>query len=448
MSFLRSGTFLRALAAAAVLAVAAPAPAQFGLTGGIGEAFRPAMTPRDMQLMVDMLGLDEPQQFILETLFEDYDDEFHTGVDGFRDRITQLRDEISPVDPDPAQIMSIVFKALDEWREESRQLSDALMESIKALLNDDQLAKWPQFERRLFRMKYLRAGQLPSEDLDLITEIRAMDLETAQLREIESILSEYELRLDEALRAREAYLGTSQTELIGAVQGNNPEAGLVVADRQLALRKAVRDVNESYTQALAAALPDDVGVAFLERIRQKTYPRVYRRTNAQRVFLQAKELENLDPDVLEAVNALEQAFLVELAVYNERLVVYTREQKTEEIRSKVEGAVARVRGVGMEQKPDQTRQEYQRREEMSTRYVDQLKAVLGPELFAMLPGARRYSNQETMTPDQQRDVMRSLRSVQERRAESGIPASAVGGRTVRETDTTEDGKTAKKASEP
>ena len=39
------------------LAVTAAAPAQFGLSGGIGEAFRPSFTSRDVQLAVEMLDL-------------------------------------------------------------------------------------------------------------------------------------------------------------------------------------------------------------------------------------------------------------------------------------------------------------------------------------------------------------------------------------------------------
>ena len=61
-------------------AVTGSATAQFGLTSGIGDAFRPAFSTRDVQLAMEMLDLDEAQRFILETLFEDYQVEFKTAL--------------------------------------------------------------------------------------------------------------------------------------------------------------------------------------------------------------------------------------------------------------------------------------------------------------------------------------------------------------------------------
>ncbi len=45
---------------------------------------------------------------------------------------------------------------------------------------------------------------------------------------------------------------------------------------------------------IAAALPEDVGADFLEKVRLATYARVYRMVPAQRSFAAAKELEELD----------------------------------------------------------------------------------------------------------------------------------------------------------
>ncbi len=104
---------LFSLAAAAAMVLTAPSSAQFGLAGGIGEAFKPAYTTRDIQLAVDMLKLDEAQKFIVETLYEDYDAEFRTGIDGFRDRVAVLRTEIDPGNPDPGQIMRVVFGTIN-----------------------------------------------------------------------------------------------------------------------------------------------------------------------------------------------------------------------------------------------------------------------------------------------------------------------------------------------
>ncbi len=372
------------------LAATAAAPAQFGLSGGIGEAFRPSFTSRDVQLAVQMLQLDDAQKFILETLYEDYDAEFNTGVDGFRQNVTSLRTKIDPDNPDPGQIMRIVFGTINQWRGESRHLADQLMEDLQGLLNDEQLEYWGSFTRKLFRLKYIKNGQLPAEKLDLLDDVRDLDLDADQALLLQPLLEEYEQQLDDALRRREDYMQTSQTKLIEAIQEENYNVGIEVAARQVALRKGVRNVNEQYTATIAEALPTEAGEKFLDSIRQRTYPRVYRRTPAGRAFDAALELEDLDSATMEAVNDIRLAYLSETDAFNTNLVQMIRDYKPREIRYKVEQAAARLGGGKTDRLTDPTRAEFSKRSEMSRRFIDQLKSMLTAEQFASLPGARRW----------------------------------------------------------
>jgi hypothetical protein len=382
------------LAAGAAVAVSAPASAQFGLAGGIGDAFKPAFTTRDIQLAETMLQLDEAQRFILETLYEDYEAEFRTGVDAFRDRVAAMRTEIDPQNPDPGKIMRIVFGTIDDWRAESKVLAEQFVEDLRGLLNEEQMQAWPPFERKLFRLKYLRNGQLPSENLDLTIHVINLKLDAGRMEELAPLMLEYEQVLHEALRRRESYLQASQAELIEAIQGNNPTLGIEVAERQVALRKEVRDVNERYTLTIASALPEDTSGTFLDKVREATYPRVYRLVPAQRAFKAAKELDELAAETLEAIVALEVDFLTELQGYNEHLVQIIRDYEPLKIKNKVEQAAGRLSGQIPQSLQDPTREEFAKRREISTRYMDLLKALLTPEQFASLPGARRWLSAE------------------------------------------------------
>lgn len=395
MRALQIKTTLRAVALGGALAATAAAPAQFGLAGGIGEAFRPAFTTRDVQLAVDMLQLDDAQKFILETLYEDYSTEFRTGVDGFRDSVASMRDHIDP--ENPSQIMRIVFGTIDNWRVESRQLAEQVMEDLHGLLNQEQLEMWGQYTRKLFRLKYLKNGQLPGENLDLLNDVRELSLDASQVEQLQPLLEEYEHGLDEALRRREQYLQTSQSDLIEAISNENYSLGIRVAARQVELRQGVRDFNETYTQTIASALPDDFSATFTDRIRQRTYPRVYRRTPADRAFEAAMKIEDLEPETLEAITDIWTSFLAELATFNEHLVQMIRDYKPLQIKHKVKQAAARMSDSTVDRLEDPTRAEFARRNELSTRYIDQLKAILTPEQFASLPGVRRWT-----TPDRAR----------------------------------------------
>ncbi|MHC4430143.1 MAG: hypothetical protein ACYS0D_16325 [Planctomycetota bacterium] len=336
-----------------------------------------------------------PQRFILETLYEDYQAEFDTGVDAFRDRVAEMREVIDPANPDPSQIMRVIFGTINEWRAESKILGEQFVSDLKGLLNEAQMQTWPPFERKIFRLKYMRNGQLPSENLDLTVHVQDLDLTPVQLEEIRSLMLQYEEALHEALRRREDYLQSSQNDLIAAIQNNEFQVGIDVAERQVVLRKAVRDVNEQYTVALAAALPEDIGKDFLNRVRQATYPRVYGMVPAQRVFTAAKELDGISKETLQAIVTMEQDFLRELQAFNEALMQLVRNYEPKKIKNKVAQATSRLSGETPPALQDPTREQYAERREISNRYMDSLKSVLTSEQFASLPGARRW-----LTPDE------------------------------------------------
>ncbi len=410
LSRARKAVWMLVLGAAAI--ATAPASAQFGLAGGIGDAFRPAFTSRDVQLAVEMLELDEAQRFILETLYEDYQTEFKTGVDGFRDKISGLRNEIDPDNPDPGQIMRVVFGSVDEWRAESQQIAERFLTDLKGLLNDDQLSTWPSFERRMFRDKYLKNGQLAGENLDLTTEVHLLDISESQTAALRPMLDEYENELDKSLKAREDYANSSQTDLINAARTDDPTISLRIAERQVELRVAVRDVNERYVEIIGAALPEEASKEFLNSIRMKLYPRIYQATQAERVFKAALVLPDLTPETKQAITDLYDRYQVELNSYNTKLVQLTREYQPLEIKAKVEQAAARLSGARPERPADPTRDEYTKRNEMSQGYVDQLRSLLSAEQFAGLPGARRW-----MTPEERAAM------APEGTDETGLPSS-------------------------
>jgi hypothetical protein len=395
--------------AAAVLAVSSAAQAQFGLSGGMVDAFRPAFSSRDVQIAVDMLRLDETQKFIVETLFEDYETGFRTGVDGFRDKVAALRDQIDPNSPDPSQVLKAVFGSMKTWRDESKRLADTFMADLKALLNQDQLAAWPSFERKLFRLKYLSGGQLPGESLDLTTMVLDLKLDEGQADKVKPIMEQYEVQLDDALHRREQYMQTSQDALLEAIQEKNYQIGEEVADRQIELRKGVRDVNEQYTVLVAAVLPADVGPGFVRTIREQTYPRIFRKIPAERAFEAAVKIEGLDPKTQQAVESVARAFTTELDALNEHFMQLARNYKPEELKYKVTMATRQLSGADAPKLEDPTRDATARRNEIANRYMEQLKSLLAPEQFAALPGAKRWAE-----PDETHQLPADIQAAKER----------------------------------
>ncbi|MHC4427056.1 MAG: hypothetical protein ACYS0D_00430 [Planctomycetota bacterium] len=383
-----------ALALGLTLMVAAPAPAQFGLQSGFQDAFRPGFTGRDVQMAVEMLELDSSQKFILETLYEDYQEEFRTGVNTFRQSITDMRSTLGtdPGQADPSQVMRIVFGSMEDWRKEAQGLVEQFTEDLQGLLNEDQAALWPAFQRRMYRQKYLNNGQLSGESLDLLAAVRDMKLDAPVEASLHPILEEYEVRLDHALRQREDYVNRTQGDLLQAIQTEDPTVGIEVGQRQADLRKVIRDVNETYAARIVEALGGEVGQRFRTEVLKMTYPRVFRTTQVERIFMAAKRIEGLDEDTLTAVMQLEAQYLGALAGFNEQLVSITRSFEPAELQNKVEVAAARMSGASVERLTNPTREKFQERRDMGNRYVEQLKSLLTPEQFAALPGAGRYAS--------------------------------------------------------
>src|SRR5262249_18071471 len=143
---------------------------------------------------------------------------------------------------------------------------------------------------KLFRMKYLSTGQLPGETLDLGSMVADLKLDEATLDKLKPMLEQYEIALDQALHKREQYVQSSQDDLFASIQDKNYSIGEEVIERQVGLRKGVRDVNDTFAIQLAAAMPAEMGASFTRTVRETTYPRIYRKIPAERSFEAAAKL--------------------------------------------------------------------------------------------------------------------------------------------------------------
>jgi hypothetical protein len=391
------GLVAAAATAGAALVMVPAARAQFGAAGGFADAFEPDFIRRDVRFIVESLELDEGQRLIVETFFDDYQNAFEEGLSAMRERMTNMRDEIAS--GDPRQIMEKLFRPVDEWRNEKITLKNRMLDDIKTILSEVQLAEWDSFERKLVREKSLHKGRLSGETLDLFQLLREAEVAEPVQDQIKPVLDEYEVKLDVALRRRDRVIADSHPDLMQALRDDNPQIGLQVVERQVRERVAVRDVNDTYAGLVAAALPEGLSGRFRDLANQRSHPRVFRPTAVNRIFDAARELPDLQPATLEAIVAIESAYNAELARFNEQLVKVVREHEPVDMRRSAETYAARMGTAGRAAAPerDPVREEFRRRDQMALPYVIQLRNLLTPEQFAALPGAARWLENETST---------------------------------------------------
>jgi hypothetical protein len=445
----------------------------FGGGGGgmadIREQLEPDFIRRDVPVFVQQLQLDSTQGLVLETLMGDYEESYETAsteVQGeirdlgrqvfssmvspemrermmtvgqevqedlrrlaeergaplseeerrtfFRERMQQIQQQMAAEsqaggNAEMKRLMGDMFTRFEDWRVQKDTMRKDFVDGLKATLSDDQLALWPAFERFLTREKTLPRARLAGEGTNLILVLDNLELPPAAFEKVEPLLDNYEVRLDEALRARNDFLFQSTGKLFKALeQGDANDANRII-ERQVDFRTAVRDVNDEYRTAFVSALGEMPEAKLLEdTILAEAYERVYRATNTRRAFDAALKMEGVEPGVLESIVALDQSYGVELSGLNRQLYETLRKEEPARTARDAQRFVGMVTaamngdfsamgmGGGMggmfgrgDEGPDPVREAFDKREKVEDSYADRLKALLTPEQFEALPKPQR-----------------------------------------------------------
>lgn len=424
-------TALLGLAAATAGAVFTPAAeAQFGQAAGFGEVMNPYFMRRDIDLVVDWLDLDQSQGVIVESLFFDYEDAHAASRNKMIDSFRQLSDELD--DMDRADMLRIVMKPFEEKAEEWESQRSEFLENVQLLLGPAQIDEWPTFVRKLRRYKDLPKGEFAGEHVDLFIVLDRLKLEEWMLESLAGLLNEYELALDDVLRAREDSFRDSRLAMMHALRDEDHGTSLRLYDEQLDRHMGVRNVNDDYREVIAAALSPEIGSKFRYEALMEGYPGVFRTTPAQRVFEAALQHPSLDEETMAAIVDLNNAFLDEIAIVNENLLAATRRHEPVQARHRAEKFAARTDRPGERIDPidDPTRAIYTERRDLGRQYIQMLRELMSPEDFAALPGASRFmssanrgdfnNNAPNQNPGREKQLERKLRS-------ASPPPNAVGG---------------------
>jgi hypothetical protein len=424
------------------------------------EALEADFQRRDVPIFVRQLNLTEDQSGVLETLFVDYETSFQPEAEAIqsammdigrnmmqsfnsperREQMQQMRDKFQqefeaaeaangPMDDDARRAffrermqkaveefaqqsqvngldaevkaaMGQLLEKMEAWQSRKAQLRDNFTTGMKAVLDDDQLAQWPAFERFLTREKTLPRGRISGENLNLFFVVDELRMPPEEFAKLEPIFDDYETRLDNALRARNAYVEESMPKIMKAMQSQDSADAGRIFKRQADLRAAVRDVNEEFRKAMVNALGESAWAKTLDKaVLAGGWDRFYRPTNTDRMFEEAVKIEGLDPAVLQSVTDLYAGYRGELAPLNDRLKDLARTEEPDQIVRDGErfvsmisqgiGGMARAfGGGGAEEREDPMRKVFDDRTELGTRYEERLKALLTPEQFEKLPRGR------------------------------------------------------------
>lgn len=343
--FVSSRSFRR-LAAVVAVAAACAAPAahcQFGGKAGFESAFVADYYARDVSLFVDFLGLEDWQRPIIETLLDDYIASFNAGVEGVRDRMQKIKENLANVPAD--QVLKRIMAPIDEWASAKVKLREEFVENVKTQLSEGQLEKWPKFERAMRREKSLDKFEIQGEGVNLTTVLKEMQVAPKTMDEIQPAVEEYEIQLDRSLLARQHIIEESQPKYTEAMSRNDQQAGLAATESIMRARVAVRDAQdagrESVRDALQKTTGDDVAAEFDAMALERAFPKVYRSDPVLPMFENAKAIADLTEEQKSGLDSLESQYRGEVPVANKKLADAFRQEEPKEPRRRVEMMMSR-----------------------------------------------------------------------------------------------------------
>ena len=381
-------TFLAAFAICVGLS-APPAQAQLGLQAGFVEAFQPDFMNRDITLFVDFLALEEWQVPTVESLMQDYSDDFKLGCDGLRDEMKGMKDQI--INAGDQGAMAVIMKPINKWIQEKVRLKQRFTENLRSVLSDEQQERWPKLERAMRREKELPRGLLSGESVDLRQVSRECEVPPDVMIANKEVLDEYEIGLDAALAARATQLLASQDIIKEALVAQDYARGLKELELIVATRVALRDLQDFSREVIAKGYGDTWGPIFRAKALAAAFPAVYRPSPMIPYFAAALELSGLSPEQIAQLNALQAEYVQFYEDWRTRLAALYRteepKKQTEETRRKASQGSANI------QKPllDPYRPMRDECDAMDEKTRQKIAEIVGPELSEQLPGAAKVA---------------------------------------------------------
>ena len=364
---------LAGLAVSVSAAVAQPGGGRGGFFGG-RNAFAPAVTPTELETYADILVLDDEQLQVAEILLEGYVQQFQSRASEARSRIERLTDEAR--ESRDREQWGAIGEYRREFESEGAKMEEALFSDLRAVLTPEQGDRWEDVMRTRRRERTLGTGRMSGERVDLIRLTRELEVSEGQSIDVGDVLSQYELDLDRALIRRNEAYEEIQGGFGGGRGGFDPEAITKMFEKGREASSRVRDINERYSRQVAGLLSDDLRAQFEKRVREASFPQVYRESRAQRSLSAAAGFEDLSEDQKEQITSMQSRFSGEASSMNDRLSRAWREaEDTMEIRDMFRGGLERGELGELRES----------RNQLDSQYMEKLRGLLNEDQLDRLP---------------------------------------------------------------
>ncbi len=349
---------------------------RMGLGGNGQEA--PPFNRRQIERMSEQIGLSEDQKVAAMTLLEGYEEQVRKANEDARTRRREAMEKFRE-SQDPAVWETVRTTATTD-RDARKKLDTQLLTDLSAVMTAEQATKWPSAERALKRGQSLRRGLLSAERADIMELVQETELPEQTLKDLEPVLSQYELDIERQLAERDRLMEAAGMDQMFRMRmaGDNEGLEKFLAERRDAAAK-VRDINRRYARQIQDALPEEAKPVFAQRFKEASYPDIYRRTQAHRALDAAWNMSDLNDEQKLKIDDIRNTFTAAADKANGTLQTH-RDRMEEEL------TPARLAQEGMRALEDEDMRTAMRaRRELDQGVLAQLKDVLTPEQYEKLP---------------------------------------------------------------
>lgn len=380
-----------------------------GGPGGDGEGrmFEPGVTTRDLERYAKFLDLTLDQVEAAKSLLEGYQIEIDKVAKEARDKVEQVREEFRESrDPSVWQNMGTAMMALHERRQ---KLDKGLLEDVKLTLTEDQQMRWPVVERMRRREATLGRGILTGETLDVVKLVEDSKIDAAREAELAPIIERYQEELDRVLVERNEIYEDGMSRGMTMFRSGDMTSMQEIWTKAREAGAKVRDVNRRFARQVEGLLSEEEKQAFAKRVRERSFPEVFRQPYPERAADLAKGFEDLTAEQREQLENVVASYARQAATLNDRWVKAIEE-------TEMTVSIADLMARGMRGGDDPISQARSARRELDRKGAERVKAVLTPEQASRLPDERgRGADGERQGPPgrrgravQPRDVERPL----------------------------------------
>jgi len=290
------------------------------------DQFVPVMNESQFKRYADVLLLDEVQRMVAEQMLEQYLFKFRERAEEVRDELREIREEVM-VTGDWSALGEDMTPLLEGWNAERDALATELLDRIRSLLRNDQLDRWPIFEREKRRADLMNPGKsrLGGEDVDLIALMSERGIEDAMVAaDVAAVLDQYAIEMDSALQSRQRVIESLQKDFYDSF--GDPERAGEIWNEGTSKRVTVRDINQRYVDLIAGLLHEGDAAWLRRTYEERAYPLAYEDTRADLMFAEVRKLGLSDLQI-EQIDAFENDFDMRIEPIRRQLIRQIQEDE-------------------------------------------------------------------------------------------------------------------------